>query len=134
MFALMEANPEIRLRQGAKIVADVGVFCGHIDENAAIWQLLDELVFVRLQDAHETEVLGRNLSVEVALKDGVRHLVAQDDESTPAGTKQTLDATLDVLDDALVALVQDNQYGTNSLEIRHFCQWLLRKKLLQSAI
>jgi len=46
MFALMEANPEIRLRQGAKIVADVGVFCGHIDENAAIWQLLDELVMM----------------------------------------------------------------------------------------
>ena len=130
----MEANPEIRLRQGAKIVADVGVFCGHIDENAAIWQLLDELVLVRLQDAHETEVLGRNLSVEVALKDGVRHLTAEDDEAATVGTKQAFHAALNVFDDALVGLVQDNQYGVNPLEIRHFYHRFLREELLQSAI
>ena len=108
VLALVETDAEVRFRQGAEIITDFGVLACHIDENRAEWQLLEELMLVGFQDAHETEVLGRDLGVEIALQDSVRHLVAKDDESASVGTKQTLHTALDVLDDALVAFVQDD--------------------------
>lgn len=133
ILALVETNPEVRFREGAKIVADFGVLARHIDEHRAERQLFDELMLVGFQHAHEAEVLGRDFRVEVALQNGVRHLVAKDDESTAAGTEQALRTALDVLDDALVAFVQNNQNRVNSLEIRHFYQWFLGEELRQSA-
>ena len=108
VLALVEADAEIRLRQGAKVVADFGVLARHVDEYRTERQFLEKLVLVRFQDAHEAEVLGRDLGVEVALEDGVRHLVAENDEAASVGTKQALHAAFDVLDDALVAFVQDD--------------------------
>jgi len=134
VLALVETNSEVRLGQGAEVVADFGVLACHVDEHRAERQLLDELVLVGFQDAHETEVLGRDFRVEVALQDGVRHLVAKDEKTASVDAKQTLGTTLDVFDNALVAFVEDNQYGVNPLEIRHFCCWFLREELLQSAI
>ena len=90
-------------------------------------------MLVGFQHAHEAEVLGRNLCVEVALQDGVRHLVAEDDNSTAAGAKQAFCAALDVLDDALVAFVKNDQDGVNTLKIRHLRYGFLGEKLLQSA-
>ena len=87
VLALMEANPEVRLGQGAKVVADFGVFARHVDEYVAERPLFDVLVFFRFQHAHKTEVLGRDFGVEVALQDGVRHLVAKDDEPAAACTE-----------------------------------------------
>ena len=132
VLAFVETNPEIRLGQGAKVVANLGIFCRHIDEQSAERQLLDKLMLVGFQYAHETEVLGRDFGVKVALEDGVRHLVAEDDETATADAKQTLRAALDVLDDALVTFVKDNQHGVKSLEIRHFSHWFLGEELLQS--
>ena len=134
VLALVETDAEVRFRQGAEIITDFGVLACHIDEYRAEWQLLEELVLVRFQDAHETEVLGRDLGVEVALEDGVRHLVAEDDEPASVGAKQALHAALDVLDDALVAFVQVNQNGVNALKIRHFCCRFFSEKLLQGTI
>ena len=87
VLALVETNPEVRLRQGAEIVADVSVFACHIDEYRTERQLSDELMLVGFQHAHEAEVLGRNLRVEVALQDGVRHLVTKDNETASTGAK-----------------------------------------------
>ena len=132
-LALVETDSEIRFRQGAEVVADFGILARHVDEYRAERQLFEELVLVRLQHTHEAEVLGRDFGVEVALQDGVRHLVAQDDEAAPVGTKEAFYTALDVLDDALVAFVQDNQNGVNSLQIRHFCCRFFSEKLLQCA-
>ena len=132
VLALVEANPKVRLGQCAEIVADFGVFCRHVDEHRTERQLFDELMLVRLQHTHEAEVLWRDLSVEVALQDGVRHLVAEDDESATAGTKETFCAALDVLDDAFVTFVKNNQHGVNPLKIRQFCCRFLSEELLQS--
>ena len=82
VLALMEADSEVRFRKGAKVIADFGVLRRHVDKNTTEWQLPDELVLVGFQYIHEAKVLGRNLCVEVALQDGVRHLVAEDDDST----------------------------------------------------
>ena len=108
VFALVETDSEIRLRQGAEIVADVSVFAGHIDEYRTERQLSDELMLVGFQHAHEAEVLGGDFGVEVALQDGVRHLVAEDDEPATANTKQSFYAAFDVLDDAFVAFVEND--------------------------
>ena len=132
VLALVETDSEVRLGQGAEVVADFGVLGRHVDEHSAERQLLDELVLVGFQHAHEAEVLGRDLGVEVALQDGVRHLVAKDNDPATVGAKQALRTALNVLDDALVAFVQYNQYGVNPLKIRHFCYRFLSEKLLQS--
>ena len=65
-------------------------------------------MLVRLQHTHEAEVLGRDFTVEVALQDGVRHLVAEDDETTAAGAKQGLHTAFYILVYALVMLVEDD--------------------------
>ena len=62
-------------------------------------------MLVGFQDAHKTKVLRRNLSVEVALQDGVRHLVAKDDKPASVGAKQALNTAFNILDDAFVAFV-----------------------------
>ena len=131
VFALMETDSEIRLRQGTEIVADVSVFACHIDEYRAERQLSDELVLVGFQHAHEAEVFRGNFGVEVALQDGVRHLVAKDDEAATANTKQAFYAAFDVLDDAFVAFVENDKNGVNSLKVRHLCHGLVSEKLLQ---
>jgi len=133
VLALMETDSEVRLGQGAEVVADFGVFRCHVDEHCAERQFFDELMLVWLQHAHEAEVLGRNLCVEVALQDGVRHLVAEDDDPTAAGAKQAFRAALDVLDDAFVAFVKNDQDGVKTLKIRHLRHRFLGEELLQSA-
>ena len=76
VLALVETNPEVRLRQGAEVVADFGVFACHVDEYVAERQLPDEFMLIGFQYVHEAEVLGRDFTIKVALQDGVRHLVA----------------------------------------------------------
>lgn len=134
VLALMETDPEIRLRQSAKVVADFCILCRHVDEYGTERQFPDELVLVRFQHTHETEVFGRDLGVKVALQDGVRHLVAEDNEPAAAGTEQTFCTAFDVLDDTFVTFVKDNQDGVKSLQIRHFCHWFIGEELLQGAL
>ena len=105
VLALVETDAEVCLRQGAEVVADFGVLARHIDKYRAERQLLEELVLVGFQDAHEAEVLGRDFGVEVALEDGVRHLVAEKDKATSVGAKQALNAAFNILDDTFVAFV-----------------------------
>ena len=131
VLALVETNSEVCLGQGAEVVADIRVLARHIDEYCAERQLFDEFVLVRFQHTHETEVFGRNLGIEVALQDSVRHLVAKYDKSASAGTKQTFRTALNVLDDAFVAFVQDNQNRAKSLKIRHFYHRFFSEELLQ---
>ena len=120
MLALVETDPEVRLGQGAEVVADVGVLSRHVDNHVAEGQLFDVFVFVGFQHAHEAEILGRDLVEKVALQDSVRHLVAEDDESATVGAEQTFRAAFDVLDDAFVVFVKNDKDGVNSLKIRHF--------------
>ena len=134
ILALLEADSEVRLGQGAKVVADFGVFARHVDEYVAERPFFDVLVLFRFQHAHETEVLGRDFGVEVALQDGVRHLVAKDDEPAAACTEKAFYATFNILVDTLVILVKDDENGVKSLKIRHFCRCFLVEKLLQSLI
>ena len=134
VFALVETDPEVRLRQSAKVVADFGVFACHVDEYVAERQLPYELMLVGFQHVHEAEVLGRDFAIEVALQDGVRHLVAKDDEPASAHAEQTFHAAFDILVDALVVLVKNDENGVNSLKIRHFCSRFLAEKLLQSLV
>ena len=108
VFALLEADPEVRLRQGAEVVADFGTLARHVDDHRAVRQLLEVFVFVGLQDAHEAEVFGRDFVVEVALQDGVRHLVAENDEPATVGAEEGLHAALYVFVNALVVLVEDD--------------------------
>ena len=65
-------------------------------------------MLVGFQHAHEAEILGRDLVVEVALQDGVRHLVAEDDESATAGAEKGFHAALNVFVDAFVVFVEDD--------------------------
>ena len=134
VLAFVETNPEIRLGQGAKIVADVGVLARHVDKYVAERQFLDELMLVGFQHIHEAEILGRDFAVEVALQDGVRHLVAKDDEPAPTDTEKAFYAAFDILVNALVVLVKNDENGVNSLKIRHFCSRFLAEKLLQSLV
>ena len=134
IFALLETDSEVRLGQGAEVVADFGVFPRHVDNHRAVGQLPEEFMLVRLQHTHEAEILGRDFTVEVALKDGVRHLVAEDDEAATAGAKQSLHAAFNILMDDLVVLVKDDQYRGNPLEIGHFGCCLLGEKLLESTL
>ena len=121
VLALMETNSEIRLRQRAKIVADVSVFACHIDEYRTEWQFSDELMLIGFQHAHEAEVFWGDFGIEVALQDGVRHLIAKNDEPATIDAKQPLHAALDVLDDAFVAFIENDENRANSLKVRHFC-------------
>ncbi len=134
VFALLEADPEVRLRQGAEVVADFGVLPRHVDDHGAVGQLLEVFVFVGFQHTHEAEVLGCDLVVEVALQDGVRHLVAEDDKATATGAEEGLYAALYVFMYAFVVLVEDDQHRINSLKIRHFSCRLLGEKLLQGTV
>ena len=86
------------------------------------------------QHAHKAEVLGRNLVIEVALQDGVRHLVAEDDEATTASAEKGFYAAFYIFMDALVVLVKDDQHGVNPLKIGHFGGCLLGEKLLKSML
>ena len=115
VLALVETDSKVRLRQGAEIVTDIGILARHIDEYRAERQLFDEFMLVRFQHTHKAEVFRGDLGIEVALQDGVRHLVAKDDEATTAGTKQTLCTALNFLDDAFVAFVKNNQNRVKSL-------------------
>ena len=67
VFALVEADAEVRLGQGAEVVADFSVFARHVDEYRAERQFLEEFMLVGFQDTHEAEILGCDLGVEVAL-------------------------------------------------------------------
>ena len=91
-------------------------------------------VLVGLQHTHEAEVLRRDLVIEVALQDGVRHLVAEDDEPAAAGTEKGFHAALYVFVYALVVFVEDDQNRVNPLKIGHFGRRLLGKKLLKSML
>ena len=108
ILALLEANPEVRLRQGAKVVADFGALARHVDNHCAVGQLFKIFVLVGLQHAHEAEVLGRDFVVEVALKYGVRHLVAKDDESATIGAEKGFYAAFNVFVNTLVVLIKDD--------------------------
>ena len=108
ILALLEADSEVRPRQRAELVADFGVLPRHVDDHRAVGQLPEVLMLVGFQHAHKAKVLGRDLVVEVALEDGVRHLVAEDDEPATAGPKQAFGTAFDVLYDALVTLVKDD--------------------------
>lgn len=134
VLALVETNPEVRLRQGAEVVADFGVFACHVDEYVAERQLSDELMLIGFQHVHEAEILGRDFTIEVALQDGVRHLVAKDDEPASTNTEKAFYAAFDILMDALVVLVKDDENGAKPLKIRHFCRRFLVEKLLQSLV
>lgn len=134
VLALVETNPEVRLRQGAEVVAYFGVFACHVDEYVAERQLPDELMLIGFQHVHEAEILGRDFTIEVALQDGVRHLVAEDDKATATGAEKGLHAALYVFMYAFVVLVEDDQHRTNSLKIRHFSCRLLSEKLLQGTV
>ena len=134
VLALLEADPEIRLRQGAEVVADFGALARHVDDHCAVRQLLKIFVLVGLQHTHEAEILGRDLVVEVALQDSVRHLVAEDDEPAAAGTEKGFHAALYVFVYALVVFVEDDQNRVNPLKIGHFGRRLLGKKLLKSML
>ena len=109
-LTLLETDAEIGLGQCANVVADVGVLRRHVDDHVAEGPLLDVFVFFGFQHAHEAEVLGRNLGVEVALEDGVRHLVAKDDESAAACAEQGLRAAFNIFDNALVTFVDDDEH------------------------
>ena len=132
IFALLEANPEIRLRQGAEVVADFGALARHIDDHRAVRQFLKVFVLVGFQHAHEAEVLGCDFVVEVALQDGVRHLVAEDDEPATAGAEEGLHTAFYAFVDALVVLVEDDQNGVHPLKIGHLGHCLLGEKLFKS--
>ncbi len=134
VLALVETNPEVRLRQGAEVVADFGVFACHIDEYVAERQLSDEFMLIGLQYIHEAEVLGRDFTIKVALQDGVRHLVAKDDEAASTDTEKAFYAAFDILMNALVVLVKDDENGAKPLKVRHFCRRFLVEELLQSLV
>ena len=134
VLALVETDSEVRLRQGAEIVADFGVFACHVDEYVAERQLSYELMLVGFQHVHEAEILGRDFTIEVALQDGVRHLVAKDDKPATAYTEKAFYVAFDILMDALVVLVKDDENGAKSLKVRHFCRLFLVEKLLQSLV
>lgn len=131
VLALLETDSEIRFRQGAEVVADFGVLSRHVDDHCAVRKLPEILVFVGLQYTHETEVLRRDLVVEVALQDGVRHLVAEDDKAASANAKQGFHTAFDVLVYALVVFVEDDQHRVDPLKIGHLGYRLLREKLLE---
>ena len=130
ILALLEADSEVRPWQRAKIVTDFGVLPRHVDDHRAVGQLPEVLVLVGLQHAHKAKVLGRDLVVEVALQDGVRHLVAEDDKATAASAKEGLHAAFDILIYAFVVLVEDDQHRVNTLKIWHFGHRLLGEILL----
>ena len=130
VLALVETDSKVGLWQGAEVVADIGILACHIDKYRAERQLFDELVLVGFQYAHETEVFRGDLGIEVALQDGVRHLIAKNDESATAGTKQTFSAALNVFDDAFIAFVQNNQNRAKTLKVRHFYHRFFIEKLL----
>ena len=134
VLALVETDSEVRLGQGAEIVADIRILARHIDEYRTERQLFDEFVLVGFQYTHKAEVFWSDFSVKVTLQDGVRHLVAKNDEATTAGTEQTLCTALYVLDNAFVAFVQDNQNGAKSLKVRHFYHRFFSEELLQSLV
>lgn len=120
VFALVETNSEVRLGQSADVVADITVFSRHVDNHVARRQLADVFVLLRLQNVHETEVLRCNLIKHIALQNVVGHLVAQNQEPAAIGAEKAFYATLDILDNALVAFVEYNQCRINSLNIRKF--------------
>ena len=105
VFALLEADSEIRLRQGAQVVTDFRALASHVDDHRTVWQLFEIFDFIGLQHTHETEVLGCDFVVEVALQNGVRHLVAEDDEPATCGTEEGLHAAFDAFVNALVVFV-----------------------------
>ena len=37
VFTLLEADPEVRLRQSAEIVADFGTLASHVDDHRTVW-------------------------------------------------------------------------------------------------
>ena len=131
VLALLETDSEIRFRQGAEVVADFGVLSRHVDDHRAIRKLPEVFVLVGLQHTHETEVLRRDFVVEVALQDGVRHLVAEDDEAATANAEQGFHTAFDVLVYALVVFIKDDQHRVHALKIGHLSYRLFREKLLE---
>ncbi len=134
MLALLKADSEIRFRQRAEVVADFGAFPCHVDNHGTIRKLPEILVLFGLQHTHEAEVLRRDFVVEVALQDGVRHLVAEDDEPATPNAKQGFHTAFDVLVYALVLFVEDDQHRVDPLEIGHLGYRLLREKLLEGTL
>ena len=63
ILALLKADSEIRLRQGAEVVADLGVLSGHVDDHGTVRQFPEVFVLVRFQHTHEAEVLWRDFIV-----------------------------------------------------------------------
>ncbi len=131
VFAFLEADAEVGLGQDAEVVADVGVFARHVDDHVAEGPFFDVLVLFGFQHAHEAEVLGRDFSVEVALENGVRHLVAEDDEPAATRVEQSLRTALNALDDAFVTFVEDDEHRVNLLGIRQFHHHFLFRELVE---
>ena len=131
VFALLKADAEIGFGQGTDIIANVGVLASHVDNHVTEWPFLDVLVLVGFQDAHEAEVLGRDLGVEVALKDGIRHLVTENDKTAAARTKQGFRTALNIFDDALITLVDDDEHRVNLLDVRQFDPHFLFRELVE---
>lgn len=132
-FALLEADAEVSLGQGAEVVADVGVLARHVDDHVAEGPFFDIFVFFGFQHAHEAEVLGGDFSVEVALEYGVRHLVAEDDKPATTCVEQGFRTALNALDDAFVAFVKDDEHRVNLLGIRQFHYHFLFRELLEGS-
>ena len=118
VFAVHETDSEISLRQSANVVADVGILAGHVDNHIAERPLFNVLVLFRFQHAHKTEVLGRDFGVEVALQDGVRHLVTKDDEPAATCPKQTFGTAFDIFDNAFVTFIENDENRVNPLSVR----------------
>ena len=131
ILALLETDSEIRFRQRAEVVADLGAFPRHVDNHGAVWQLPEVLMLLGFQHTHEAEVLRRDFVVEVALQDGVRHLVAEDDEAATANAEQGFHTAFDVLVYALVVFIKDDQHRVHALKIGHLGYRLFREKLLE---
>ena len=134
MLALLKADSEIRFRQRAEVVADLGAFPCHVDNHGTVGKLPEILVLFGLQHTHETEVLRRDFVVKVALQDGVRHLVAKDNEPASANAKQGFHTAFYILVYALVVFVEDDQHRVDPLEIGHLGYRLLREKLLEGTL
>ena len=134
VFALLEADSEIRLRQGAQVVADFRALASHVYDHRTVRQFFEIFDFIGLQHTHEAEVFWGDVVVEVALQNGVRHLVAEDDEPATCGTEEGLHAAFDAFVNALVVFVQDDQNGVNSLKIGQLSHGLFGEKLLKSML
>ena len=118
MVAFLEADAEARVGEGGKVICNVDMFVGHVDEQVGHGELAHLLLFLGGEHLHEAEVLGGHLAVLVAEKDVVGGLLADDDEPGAGDAEHRPYAILDVLDLLLVEVFYDENHGGKSLEVR----------------